>query len=55
MRLGEDDLGSVVIAGATAHVARFSVGVMSVDALDLRGVVGRHLGWHGGHGTSEEV
>ena len=31
--LGEDNLGDIVITGATAHVARLGVGISRIDAI----------------------
>ena len=44
MRLGENDLRSVVVTGATAHIARLGVGIPGVNAILQvdRVVLGRH-------------
>jgi hypothetical protein len=42
--LGEDNLGNIVVTGATAHIARLGVGIPGIDAiLQVRRIV---LGWH---------
>jgi hypothetical protein len=48
VRLGENNLGDVVLAGARAStdIARLSHGIVRVNTLHLRGVVDRRLSRH---------
>jgi hypothetical protein len=46
MRLGEDNLREIVLAGATTDISGFGGGIFGIVGLRLSGVVVRHLRGH---------